>query len=95
MPEFVQSGLSMMSESIHTFFVLVDPHPFFCIKMVWTDQNKKGWGSTKTTLTVQAVGFQTMVILVTSRIWYNCYVGAVGVTFYSNPAQHTVYSQLK
>ena len=26
---------------IHTFFVLVDPHPFYCIKMVWIDQNKK------------------------------------------------------
>ena len=35
--------------------VLVDPHPFYCIKMVWIDQNKKGCGSTKTSLTVHPV----------------------------------------
>ena len=52
---YIQCGLSMMSWSIHTFFVLVDPHPYYCIKMVWIDQNKKGCGSTKTSLTVQAV----------------------------------------
>ena len=46
----------MTSWSIHTFLVLVDPHPFYCIKMVWIDQNKKGCGSTKTSLTVHAVG---------------------------------------
>ena len=46
-----------MSWSIHTFFVLVHPHPFYCIKMVWIDQNKKGCGSTKSSLTVQAVHY--------------------------------------
>ena len=46
----------MMSWSIHNlFFVLVDPYPFYCIKRVWIDQNKKGYGSTKTSLTVHAV----------------------------------------
>ena len=55
--KYVQCGLSMMSWSIHTFFVLVDPHPFYWFKMVWIDQNKKGCGSTKTSLTVHAVCF--------------------------------------
>ena len=51
----VRCGLSITTWLIHTFFVLVDPHPFYCIKMVWIDQNKKGCGSTKTSLTVLAV----------------------------------------
>ena len=37
------------------FFVLVDPYPFYCIKGEWIDQNKKGYGSTKTSLTVHTV----------------------------------------
>ena len=46
----------MTSWSIHTFFfVLVDPHPFCCIKIIWINQNKKGCGSTKTSLTVHTV----------------------------------------
>ena len=35
--------------------MLVDPYPFYCIKIVWIDQNKKGYGSTKTSLTVHPV----------------------------------------
>ena len=57
----IQCGLSMMSWLIHTFFVLVDPHPFYCIKMVWIDQNKKGCGLTKTSLTVHAVVFKQKI----------------------------------
>ena len=33
----------------------VDPYPFYCIKRVWIDQNKNGYVSTKTSLTVHAV----------------------------------------
>ena len=36
-------------------FFLVNPYTFYCIKRVWKDQNKKKYGSTKTSLTVQAV----------------------------------------
>ena len=35
--------------------VLVDPYPFYCIRRKWIDQNKKGYGLTKTSLTVHAV----------------------------------------
>ena len=35
--------------------VLVDPYPFYCIKRARIDQNRKGYGSTRTSLTVLAV----------------------------------------
>ena len=44
---------------IHTAWtfneVLVDPYPFIAVKRVWIDQNIKGYGSTKTSLTVHTV----------------------------------------
>ena len=39
----------------YSFFVLVDSYTFYCIKKEWIDQNKQGYGSTKTSLTVHAV----------------------------------------
>ena len=33
----------------------IHKYPFYCIKRVWIDQNKKGYGSTKTSLTVHVV----------------------------------------
>ena len=54
-----------------TFFVLVDPYAFDAVKGVWIDQNKKGCGSTKTSLTVHTV---------CSKIWkefwsiYGCHL---------------------
>ena len=38
----------------YLFLVLVNPYPFYCIKKIWIDQNKKGHGSTKTSLMVHA-----------------------------------------
>ena len=41
------------------FFVLVDPHPFYCTESVWIDQNKKKrCGSKKTSLMVLTVSFK-------------------------------------
>ena len=48
----MQHGLSMMSWWIHTFFVWVDTYPFIAVKRVWINPKKKGYGSTKTLLTV-------------------------------------------
>ena len=58
----IQRGPSMMSESI-PFFVLVDPYPFNAVKRVWIDQNKKGHGSTKKSLTVHTVYFCCFLLL--------------------------------
>ena len=33
----------------------VDPHPFYCMKWVWIESNKKGYGLTETSLTVHTV----------------------------------------
>ena len=40
---------------IHHFFVLVDPYPFNAVKKIWIDQNKKGYVSSKTSLTVHTL----------------------------------------
>ena len=41
------------------FYVLVDPHPFYCTESVWIDQNKKKrCGSKKTSLMVLTVSFK-------------------------------------
>ena len=38
----------------YLFLILVNPYPFYCIKKIWIDQNKKRHGSTKTSLKVHA-----------------------------------------
>ena len=43
--------------------VLVDPYPFNAVKSVWIDQNKKGHGSTKKSLTVHTVYFCCFLLL--------------------------------
>ena len=45
-------------------FVLVDPYPFYGIKMVWIDQNKKKLWIDKTSLTVHAVSSLIQQLLI-------------------------------
>ena len=49
--------------------VLVDPYPFYCIKRLWIDQNKKVYGSTKTSLTVHAVYYWSYLYLLRFFDW--------------------------
>ena len=42
---------------------MIDPYPFNAVKRVWIDQNKKGHGSTKKSLTVHTVYFCCFLLL--------------------------------